>query len=246
MLAPAGLRERHSSRQVLERIARMSRRALTGQSAPVTMRAVAGRRSRKGGRTGFDGIAIAAERHAGFRAPVKRSDNQNCQRFAVCTRCLVSRQPPQPTGSHIGRRCHLARWASRLLLGVSGPRLIGLDRGRLVRSQAAVETLERTKHVGSLRRSLSDAGSIPAASTNPLRIVRLSYPALTARRLGSGPCRVPYGIRHARVRGLQAIPFLRPSREVRPGGLPRQMRRAPTANPATLPGTASWCRSATT
>jgi hypothetical protein len=43
------------------------------------------------GRTGFDGIVIVVGRRAGFQAPVKRLENNNCQQHAVCLRCLTSR-----------------------------------------------------------------------------------------------------------------------------------------------------------
>ena len=42
----------------------------------------------KGGRNGFDGIVSSVGSRAGFRAPVKRSENNNCQ-SAVCIRCLI-------------------------------------------------------------------------------------------------------------------------------------------------------------
>ena len=42
------------------------------------------------GRNGFDGIAFVVESRAGFRAPVKRSETNNCQ-SAVCLRCLITK-----------------------------------------------------------------------------------------------------------------------------------------------------------
>ena len=47
-------------------------------------------RGRHPGRHGFDGIVSVVESRAGFRAPVKRSENHNCQ-YAVCIRCLITR-----------------------------------------------------------------------------------------------------------------------------------------------------------
>lgn len=124
--------------------------------------------TQEGGIQGSTELQSLSSDMPGSEHLLKRPESNNRQRHTAWTRCLSFRRPSTLPGSHVYRRHPVARFHPGLPPPALALRWMGLDRRDVVRSGALVEISERTNHVSSLPRSLSDASSIPAAFTIPI------------------------------------------------------------------------------